>query len=165
MFGFNTSPNAQSPSWLFVLSTFRCERSSEKSRAGRGGQIGFESKLADIEVKGMARFLRNRFSGRNWTLGGGIGAGLIADAGKSVDFIAEGLGGNGMGRDGSGGGIDATLHPNASNIASRIRINHVLDRVCNFYGKELEYPRLCRRGVLCVHFKDNGCYDARRRRG
>ena len=156
VFGFNTSPNAQSPSGLFVLSNVPGANGVSTNLAPDAvAKIAFESKLVHIEVKGMARFFRNRFSGsNNWTLGGGIGAGLIVHAGKSVDFIAEGLGGNGMGRYGSGGGIDVTLHPNAS--IALIRTYHALIGPEIHIGKNLDIYAYAGEEYYARHFSITG---------
>lgn len=117
VFGFNNSPNAQSPNGNFTLSnTPGANGVSTNLAPDLVAKVAFEPGWGHFEIKGMGRFYRDRFSGHNdHSFGGGIGAAMILPLVKSkVDLIGEGLVGNGIGRYGSGGGVDITLRPDAS---------------------------------------------------
>jgi hypothetical protein len=89
-------------------------------------KLAVEPGWGHFEIKGMARFFRDRpctsFTGtgssvtctgysNQSTEGWGLGAGAIVPVVKSkLDLIAEATIGNGMGRYGSGGGYDATIN-------------------------------------------------------
>jgi len=131
IFGFNNSPNAQSPNGLFVLNYTSCSVPSGVLPSGTAAFCpttgnGVSTNLAPdlvakiafdhwihFEIKGIGRAFRDRFDGvTHDTFAGGGGFGLVAPVVKSkLDIIAEGLAGNGIGRYGSGGGTDITLRP------------------------------------------------------
>ncbi|HXZ79602.1 MAG TPA: hypothetical protein VEG30_06710 [Terriglobales bacterium] len=139
VFGFNTSPNAQSPNGLFVLSnTPGANGVSTNVAPDVMGKLVFEPGWGHWEIKGMARFFRDRFNGHSDTnTGGGLGAAAILPLVKTkLDFIAEGLFGNGIGRYGSGGGFDVTLRPDGT--VRPVRAYHALLGPEAHVGKKLD---------------------------
>ncbi len=139
IFGFNSSPNAQSPNGNFTLSnTPGATGVSTNLAPDLVAKVAFEPGWGHFEIKGMGRFFRDRFQGRNdHSAGGGIGVGAILPLVKSrLDFIAEATGGNGIGRYGSGGGFDVTLRPDASIVP--VRSYHVLAGPEVHIGKNLD---------------------------
>jgi hypothetical protein len=118
VFGFNTSPNATSPSSLLTLNnTPGANGVSTDAAPDVVGKLAFEPGWGHFEVKGVARFFRDRINGsNNTTTGGGIGAGAVLPVGgKKADLILEGLVGSGIGRYAAGVGSDVTLDP-AGNV-------------------------------------------------
>jgi hypothetical protein len=139
VFGFNSSPNAQSPNGNFTLSnTPGANGVSTNVAPDLVAKLAFEPGWGHFELKGVGRFFRDRFSGNNNnTFGGGIGAGMILPIVKSkVDLIGEALVGNGIGRYGSGGGVDVTLRPDAS--IALLRSYHALIGPEIHIGKNLD---------------------------
>jgi hypothetical protein len=122
IFGFNNSPNAQSPNGNFSLSnTPGANGVSTNLAPDLVAKATFEPGWGHYEIKGIARFFRDRFQRTNdKTVGGGVGIAAILPLVKSkLDLIAEAMGGNGIGRYGSGGGFDVTLRPDASIVPVR----------------------------------------------
>jgi uncharacterized protein YoxC len=162
VFGLNGSPNAQSPNGNFVLNYSSCSgfvsvngTPTSVSAFCTTSANGVSTNLAPdviakitydhrihFEIKGIERAFRDRFNGQNnTTLAGGGGFGLIAPIVKSkLDLIAEGLAGSGIGRYGSGGGIDVTLRPAANDNAelAAIRSYHMLAGPEIHAGKHLD---------------------------
>lgn len=139
IFGFNNSPNAQSPNGNFTLSnTPGANGVSTNLAPDLVAKVTFEPGWGHYEIKGMARFFRDRFQGRNdKTAGGGIGVAAVLPLVKSkLDLIAEGMAGNGIGRYGSGGGFNVTLRPDASIVP--VRSYHALIGPEVHVGKNLD---------------------------
>ena len=149
VFGFNNSPNAQSPNGNFVLYYTACSIPSGVLPSGTAAFCpttanGVSTNLAPdfiakiaydhwlhFEVKGIVRAFRDRYNGVNQdTFTGGGGFGLVAPVIKSkLDIVAEGLAGSGIGRYGSGGGADITLRPANATFNAAIaplRTYHIL---------------------------------------
>jgi hypothetical protein len=161
VFGFNTSPNAQSPNGNFTLSnTPGANGVSTNVAPDLVAKLTFEPGWGHFEIKGVGRFFRDRFSGHNNnSFGGGIGAGMILPIVKSkVDFIAEGLAGNGLGRYGSGGGVDVTLRPDAS--IALIRSYHALAGPEIHIGKKLDIYAYVGEEYYARHFSTSGSTSA-----
>jgi hypothetical protein len=117
LYGFNTSANAQSPNGNFVLSNVPGANGVSTNVAPDVvAKLTFEPGWGHFEIKGMARFFRDRYAGvNNETTGGGLGLGTVLPIVKSkVDFLGEFSFGNGIGRYGSGGGFDVTLRPDGT---------------------------------------------------
>ncbi|HMK31613.1 MAG TPA: hypothetical protein VK473_18160 [Terriglobales bacterium] len=139
IFGFNTSPNATSPNGNFVLNnTPGANGVSTNVAPDVIGKLVFEPGFGHWEIKGMARFFRDRFRGNNDTnVGGGLGGAAIIPVVKTkLDLVAEALWGNGIGRYGSGGGIDVTLRPDGT--IRPIRAYHTLLGPEAHVGKKLD---------------------------
>jgi hypothetical protein len=121
VFGFNTSPNATSPSSVFTLSnTPGANGISTDIAPDLIGKLVFEPGWGHYEIKAIGRFFRDRFdANNNYTAGGGGGLGIILPATKKLDVILEGLAGNGIGRYASGLGPDVTLRPDATIVPIR----------------------------------------------
>ncbi len=157
VFGFNTSPNAQSPNGLFTLSNVPGANGVSTNMAPDVvAKVAFEGGWGHLELKGLGRFFRDRFAGsNNFLFGGGFGAGLIVPIVKSkVDFVVEGSGGNGIGRYGSGGGIDVTLHP--GNSIALIRSYHALIGPEIHIGKNLDIYAYAGEEYYARHFSITG---------
>jgi hypothetical protein len=121
VFGFNTSPNAQSPDSQFTLSnTPGANGISTDAAPDLLGKLVFEPEWGHFEVKALGRFFRDRASGSNNFAGGG-GGGLAAmlPATKKLDVILEGLAGLGIGRYGDSVGPDVTLRPDGTIVPIR----------------------------------------------
>ncbi|HEY5162274.1 MAG TPA: hypothetical protein VII81_04605, partial [Terriglobales bacterium] len=117
LFGFNGSANAIAPNGNFTLAnTPGANGVSTNLAPDLIAKLTFEPGWGHFEIKGMARFFRDRYAGQNnSTVGGGLGVAAIMPLVKSkLDFVAEGSLGNGMGRYGSGGGWDVTIKPDGS---------------------------------------------------
>ncbi len=143
VFGFNTSPNATSPNGNFTLSnTPGANGVSTNLAPDLVAKITFEPGWGHFELKGLGRFFRDRHSTgtgftNDKTFGGGLGVAAVLPLVKSkVDFIVEALGGNGIGRYGSGGGFDVTLRPDASIVP--VRSYHALIGPEVHVGKNLD---------------------------
>ncbi len=111
--GFNTSPNATSPSSQIVVSnTPGAHGVSTDVAPDVVAKVAFEPGRGHYEVKGLLRFFRDRVRGANNTaVGGGVGFGAIVPLTKKVDVVAEGMAGPGIGRYASGQMPDVTLDP------------------------------------------------------
>ena len=117
LYGFNGSANAISPNGNFTLAnTPGANGVSTNLSPDVVAKLTFEPGWGHFEIKGMARFFRDRYAGtNNETTGGGLGVAAVLPAVKSkVDWISEFSFGNGMGRYGSGGGFDVTLKPDGT---------------------------------------------------
>jgi hypothetical protein len=126
VFGFNTSPNAQSPSSQFTLSnTPGANGISTDVAPDLIAKVAFEPGWGHYEIKALGRFFRDRIGGsNNYTGGGGGGFGMVLPASKKLDVIVEGLAGVGIGRYADSVGPDVTLRPDGSIVP--IRGAHVL---------------------------------------
>jgi hypothetical protein len=116
VFGFNTSPNAQSPNSQFTLSnTPGANGISTDAAPDLIAKIVFEPGWGHYEIKALGRFFRDRIAGSNDINGGG-GGGLAAvlPVTKKLDAILEGLAGVGIGRYGDSVGPDVTLRPHGT---------------------------------------------------
>jgi hypothetical protein len=113
VFGFNTSPNATSPSsQIVVSSTPGANGVSTDVAPDVAGKIAFEPGRGHYEIKGVLRFFRSRIDGANNTVaGGGVGFGAIVPLTTKLDLVAQGLIGSGIGRYASGQMPDVTLDP------------------------------------------------------
>jgi len=89
-------------------------------------KLAFDPGWGHYEIKGLARFFRDRFNGsNNVSYGGGVGAAMILPfVPKKLDFIAEGLVGEGIGRYGATNSPDVTVNP--SGIIVPLKAVHVL---------------------------------------
>jgi hypothetical protein len=114
IFGFNTSSNATSPSSLLTLNnTPGANGVSTDAAPDVVGKIAFEPGWGHFEVKGVARFFRDRINGSNNNkAGGGGGIAAFLPFGPHARLIVEGLAGSGIGRYASGLGPDLTTDPN-----------------------------------------------------
>ncbi len=116
VFGFNTSPNATSPSsQIVVSSTPGANGVSTDLAPDVVGKVSFEPGRGHYEIKGLLRFFRDRIDGGNHTAaGGGVGFGAIVPVTATLDLIAQGLTGSGIGRYASGQMSDVTLRPDGA---------------------------------------------------
>lgn len=146
--GLNTSPNTQAGGSLLLpfLQNYSFGNSTTVA-PDLMGKVAFEPGWGHFEIKALGRFFRDRVASTattnghtNINEGYGVGFGAILPVFKKVDFIAEGLIGQGIGRYASGQLPDVTLNP--ANAAMRpLREAHLLGgveyRVNNrlkFYG-------------------------------
>ena len=139
IYGFNASANAISPNGNFTLAnTPGANGVSTNVAPDLIAKLTFEPGWGHFEIKGMARFFRDRYAGQNNTaVGGGLGLAAILPLVKSkFDFVAQGSLGNGIGRYGSGGGWDVTLKPDGS--VRPIRSYHALFGPELHIGKNLD---------------------------
>jgi hypothetical protein len=116
VFGFNTSPNAQSPSSQFTLSNVPGATGiSTDVGPDLIAKVAFEPGWGHYEIKAVGRFFRDRIAGSNNYIGGGGGGfGAVLPATKKLDVILEGLVGVGIGRYGDSVGADVTLRPDGT---------------------------------------------------
>jgi hypothetical protein len=121
VFGFNNSPNAQSPNSQFTLSnTPGANGTSTDAAPDLLGKLVFEPGWGHFEVKALGRFFRDRVSGsNNFAGGGGAGLAAVLPATKKLDVILEGLAGLGIGRYGDSVGPDVTLRPDGTIVPIR----------------------------------------------
>lgn len=115
--GFNTSQNAQAPS----SSTYTLSNSpgaygvSTPLAPDLIAKLAWEPGWGHYEIKGLGRFFRDQLNGGNhFTFGGGVGAAALLPIASTLDFIAEGLVGSGIGRYASGVGTDIAVRPDGS---------------------------------------------------
>lgn len=139
VYGFNGSANAISPNGNFTLAnTPGANGVSTNVAPDLIGKVTLEPGWGHFEVKGMARFFRDRYAGQNnTTVGGGLGvAAILPLMATKLDFVAEGSLGNGIGRYGAGGGWDVTLKPDGT--VRPIRSYHALFGPEMHIGKNLD---------------------------
>ena len=130
--GLNTSPNTQSGSLLLPFLENYSFGNSTTVAPDLLGKVAFEPGWGHFEIKALGRFFRDRIAAtattsgfNNVTTGYGVGFGAILPVLKKVDFIAEGLIGQGIGRYASGQLPDVTLNP--TNAAMKpLREAHLL---------------------------------------
>jgi hypothetical protein len=83
-------------------------------------KVNFEPGWGHYEVKAIYRFFRTRENGVTYkAYGTGVGMSARMPLTKKLDFITEGLAGEGIGRYSSGGGPDITVHPDGSPVPLR----------------------------------------------
>lgn len=127
LFGFNNSANAASPngSTLNFLSG-NTNGFSTNLAPDLLAKVAWEPGWGHYELKALGRFFRDRINGKNnYSYGGGLGAAAILPVvNRKVDFIAEALAGEGIGRYGAANGSDVTLRPDGKIIP--IHALHVL---------------------------------------
>ncbi len=111
--GFNTSPNAQSPSNFFTTSaTPGANGISTDIAPDVLGKVVFEPGWGHWEIKGLLRFFRDRLNAENHvTVGGGAGVAAVLPITPTLNIIAEGLVGKGIGRYASTVGADVVASP------------------------------------------------------
>lgn len=118
MFGLNDSANATSPSGDAITYVPGVSYGMATSLApDLIAKVAVEPGWGHYELKGIYRYFRTRHDGTNYTAyGAGLGWSTKMPLTKKLDFITEGLVGAGIGRYGSGGGPDITLHPDGSPV-------------------------------------------------
>jgi cell division protein FtsB len=116
VFGFNSSSNATSPNSGFVLNnTLGANGVSTDLAPDLIAKVAFEPGWGHYEVKALGRFFRDRISGHNnVTTGGGIGFGAMMPVTKKIDWIVQGMAGQGIGRYAAANGPDVTLRPDGT---------------------------------------------------
>ena len=121
VFGFNTSPNAQSPNSQFTLNNVPGANGISTDLApDLIGKVVFEPGWGHYEVKALGRFFRDRIAGNNHVTGGGGGGfGAILPASKKLDVVLEGLFGIAIGRYAGSVGPDVTLRPDGTIVPIR----------------------------------------------
>jgi len=80
-------------------------------------KLAFDPGWGHYEIKGVARFFRDRVIGasNNHVMGGGIGFGMILPVKrKKLDFIAQGLAGTGVARYTDSSNVDVVVRPDGS---------------------------------------------------
>ena len=139
VYGLNISANAVSPNGNFTLAnTPGANGVSTNLAPDLVAKVTYEPGWGHFEIKGMARFFRDRYQGvSKESTGGALGFGAILPVVKSkLDVVAEGSLGNGFGRYGSGGGWDVTFRPGGS--LRPIRTYHALVGPEIHMGKKLD---------------------------
>jgi hypothetical protein len=117
-FGLNTSPNATSPYSDIIPFAEGIANGFATNRApDLIAKAAWEPGWGHYEIKAIYRFFRTRNNGVNYdSYGTGVGWGTAMPITKKLDFITEGLVGEGIGRYSSGGGPDITIHPDGSPV-------------------------------------------------
>lgn len=118
VFGLPTSTNATDPSSDVITYTSGVASGFSTSMApDLIFKANFEPGWGHYEIKGLYRYFRTRRNGENYKAYGlGIGWGTKSPLTRKLDFVTEGLAGEGIGRYSSGGGADITLHPDGSPV-------------------------------------------------
>ncbi len=115
-FGFSNSSNAAAGSGFAVAP-------SNNVAPDLVTKLAFDPGWGHYEIKALGRFFRDRVIASSATTGGkthntqggGLGfAAILPVVPKKVDFILEGLGGQGLGRYGAANGSDVTLRPDGT---------------------------------------------------
>lgn len=121
VFGFNTSPNAQSPNSQFTLNNVPGATGISTDLAPDFvGKVVFEPGWGHYEIKALGRLFRDRIAGSNHVTGGGGGGfGVVLPASKKLDVVLEGLFGMGIGRYAGSVGADVTLRPDGTIVPIR----------------------------------------------
>lgn len=111
--GFNTSPNAQTPSNFFTTSTTPGANGISTDLAPDIiGKLVWEPGYGHWELKGIVRFFQDRLNAHNHVaIGGGAGLAAVLPLTPTLNFIAEGLVGQGIGRYASTIGADLVASP------------------------------------------------------
>ena len=99
-FGLSSSPNAQVPAATFASSlTPGANGISTDLAPDFVGKIVFEPGWGHYEIKGITRWFRARFDGRNRAApGAGLGVAALLPISGKLDLLLEGLAGRGIGR-------------------------------------------------------------------
>ncbi len=118
MFGLSTSTNAASPSSDVLPYVAGISSGLSTDRApDLIAKAAFEPGWGHYEIKAVYRFFRTRENGVTYNAyGTGVGLSTSMPITKNLDFITEGLAGEGIGRYSSGGGADITIHPDGSPV-------------------------------------------------
>lgn len=111
--GFNTSPNARTPSNFFTTSTTPGANGISTDFApDLIGKLVWEPGYGHFELKGLVRFFQDRLNAHNHVaIGGGGGLAAVLPLTPTVNLIAEGLVGPGIGRYASTIGADVVASP------------------------------------------------------
>jgi hypothetical protein len=111
--GFNTSPNAKTPSNFFTTSTTPGANGISTDLAPDIiGKLVWEPGYGHWELKGIVRFFQDRLNAHNHVaIGGGAGLAAVLPLTPSLNLIAEGLVGQGIGRYASTIGADVVASP------------------------------------------------------
>lgn len=111
--GFNTSPNAQTPSNFFTTSTTPGANGISTDLApDLIGKLVWEPGYGHWELKGIVRFFQDRLHGHNHVaVGGGAGLAAVLPLTPTLNLVAEGLVGQGIGRYASTIGADIVASP------------------------------------------------------
>lgn len=111
--GFNTSPNAQNPSNFFTTSaTSGANGISTDIAPDIIGKLVWEPGYGHWEIKGIGRFFQDRLGTHNHVaVGGGVGLAAVLPLTRTLNLIAEGLVGQGIGRYASTIGADVVASP------------------------------------------------------
>lgn len=114
--GFNTSLNAQNPSHFFTTSaTSGANGISTDIAPDVLSKVVFEPGWGHWEIKGLLRFFRDRLNAENHvTVGGGVGVAAVLPVTSTLNIIAEGLVGKGIGRYASTVGADVVASPSGT---------------------------------------------------
>jgi hypothetical protein len=129
LLGFNNSANALSPSGgtlnFLAGSAYGLSTNIAPDLLAK---VAFDPGWGHYEIKALGRFFRDRISGdTNTTVGGGLGAAAIFPITHKIDFLVQGLVGNGIGRYGSGQGPDVTVKPDGTIVP--VRAYHVMGAI------------------------------------
>jgi len=121
MFGLSTSANATAPSSdVMTYSEGIASGFSTDIAPDLIAKANFEPGWGHYEIKAIYRFFRTRENGVTYNAyGAGVGWSTKSPLLHNLDFITEGLVGEGIGRYSSGGGPDITLHPDGSPVPIR----------------------------------------------
>lgn len=111
--GFNTSPNAKTPSNFFTTSiTPGANGISTDFAPDMIGKLVWEPGYGHWELKGIVRFFQDRLNAHNHVaIGGGAGLAAVLPLTSTLNLIAEGLVGQGIGRYASTIGADVVASP------------------------------------------------------
>ena len=111
--GFNTSPNAKTPSNFFTTSTTPGANGISTDFApDLIGKLVWEPGYGHWELKGIVRVFQDRLNAHNHVaIGGGAGLAAVLPLTSTVNLIAEGLVGQGIGRYASTIGADVVASP------------------------------------------------------
>lgn len=111
--GFNTSPNAQTPSNFFTTNTTPGANGISTDFAPDViGKLVWEPGYGHWELKGIVRFFQDRLNSHNHVaVGGGAGLAAVLPLTSTVNLVAEGLVGQGIGRYASTIGADVVASP------------------------------------------------------
>ena len=115
-FGLSISPNAQVPAATFASSlTLGANGISTDLAPDFVGKIVFEPGWGHCQVKGIIRWFRARFDGRNRAApGAGLGFAAQLPISGKLDLLLEGLAGRGIGRYAAAVGPDLAIGPDGS---------------------------------------------------
>jgi hypothetical protein len=118
MFGLATSTNASSPTGDVIPFSSGIASGVSTDRApDLIAKAAFDPGWGHYEVKAIYRFFRTRENGVTYNAyGTGVGLSTSMPITRKLDFVTEGLAGEGIGRYSSGGGADITIHPDGSPV-------------------------------------------------